>query len=258
VETFLRDSHEGQFDYMEKKFAVSLKVGLKSWSSFLEITERRNLFVHADGVVSKRYLEICRQNEIPTTDLIEGKTSLKVSHEYFLKSYNCLYEIGLKLGHVLLRKLFPEPEEVELADQFFNDVALNLIDLGEYDLACELLDSACDMWKNKFSNELFKMFMIVNSAQSHKWAGRNQKCQEIINKHDWSAKGDEFKLAKAVLTDDWNEGVKVMSRMGKTGPISDTAYRDWPIFKEFRQQEIFFRTYKDIFNQEFVIQTENN
>jgi hypothetical protein len=58
VETVIRKSHSEQFDWMEGKFKAledkdfSLRKGLASWPTFIELTERRNLFVHCDGVVS--------------------------------------------------------------------------------------------------------------------------------------------------------------------------------------------------------------
>lgn len=250
VETVLRSSHEDQFVYMENKFKVSLKSGLDIWPNFLEITERRNLFVHADGIVSKQYLDVCKNNGIATENMIEGETNLEVSRDYFIKSYDCLFEIGLKLGQVLWRKIFSE--EIEEADDAFTQATFNLIYLGEYELACKLLDSACNMWKNKFSNELYESFTIVNCAQSHKWALRPGKCKEIMDKYDCSAKGDDFRLAKAVLNEDWDESVKIMRRIGSSGSkIKENSYRDWPLFKELIQQDIFLTTYKDIFNQEF-------
>ena len=70
-----------------------------------------------------------------------------------MQSYNCLYEIGLKLGHVLWRKLFPNDKEE--ADRAFNEASIILIESEEYNLASEILDSACNMWKNKFSTEQY-------------------------------------------------------------------------------------------------------
>jgi hypothetical protein len=46
--------------------------------------------------------------------IAEGST-LHVPQPYFLASHDCLFEIGVKLAHVLWRKLFPENREA--ADQ---------------------------------------------------------------------------------------------------------------------------------------------
>lgn len=45
IETILRKSHVEQFEWMESKFKIKLREGLPSWPIFVEVTERRNLFV---------------------------------------------------------------------------------------------------------------------------------------------------------------------------------------------------------------------
>ncbi|WP_180102580.1 hypothetical protein [Acinetobacter sp. YH12126] len=57
VENLLRESHSKQFDWMESKYNLTLTTGLESWPVFIELTERRNLFVHCNGVVSEQYLK---------------------------------------------------------------------------------------------------------------------------------------------------------------------------------------------------------
>ena len=54
VESILRSSHAEQFRWMENRFGLTLTKGLDIWPKFVELTERRNLFVHADGKVSRQ------------------------------------------------------------------------------------------------------------------------------------------------------------------------------------------------------------
>lgn len=241
---------------MEDKFGLTLTKGLKIWPTFIEITERRNLFVHNDGVVSKQYLNICAEHKCKLdSECIEG-AKLHVPQKYFKESYNCLYEIGFKLAHVLWRKLFPK--EMDAADKCFNNSTFDLIEKGEYELACILMDFARSTFK-KPSNEYNLSILTVNCAQSHKWAGRNDKCKEIMSGCDWSAKGDEFKMANAVLLDDWKESVALMKKLGaKHEMINKHAYKDWPLFKEFRETEEFLTTYKEIFEEDFVVNVKKS
>ena len=64
VEALLRKSHSEQFDWLERKFGLPLRKGLDSWSACVELTERRNLFVHANGAVSSQYLAVCDQHGV--------------------------------------------------------------------------------------------------------------------------------------------------------------------------------------------------
>lgn len=45
IETILRDSHTDQIEWLEKKLEIPLTKGLSVYPEFVEITERRNLFV---------------------------------------------------------------------------------------------------------------------------------------------------------------------------------------------------------------------
>lgn len=253
VEGILRSSHQDQFKWMERTFDLPLTKGLKSWPSFVELTERRNLFVHTDGVISSQYISVCTLHKYPLeADAIEGK-KLGVPQKYFKDAHAVIYEIGVKLGHVLWRKLFPD--ERDKADSQLTDLAFELIDRGKYALAIRILDFACDELK-KFSNESHQLIFVVNRAQAYKWSGDDERCRRIMKSVDWSAKGDQFRLADAVLSEDWERAAKVMRRVGNDGPVSQTDYRDWPLFKNLRKQEVFLTTYAQVYGEEFARLTE--
>jgi len=114
IEGILRKSHSEQFDWLESKFGLPLRKELKIWPVFIEVTERRNLFVHTGGVISRQYIEVCRKHGVALEpDACQGKT-LNVTPEYFESGLGCLFEIGVKLAQVLWRKV--NPSEIEKAD----------------------------------------------------------------------------------------------------------------------------------------------
>jgi len=49
IETLLRLSHADQFKWLEKKFKVELRKELPVWPTFIEVTERRDLFAQGNG-----------------------------------------------------------------------------------------------------------------------------------------------------------------------------------------------------------------
>jgi hypothetical protein len=253
IESILRSSHSEQFRWMEKTFEIPLKKGLESWPRFMEITERRNLFVHTDGVVSSQYISVCSQNKcILEENITEGKI-LNVPQEYFEEAHATIYEIGVKLGHVLWRKLLPEDREN--ADTHLTNLSFDLIDRGKYALAIRILDFACEEIK-KFSNELHQLTFIVNRAQAYKWNGDHNRCSQIMKSVDWTAKGDQFRLADAVLSENWEFAAQVMRRIGRSDSVDQTAYRDWPLFSDWRKQDDFLKAYAEIFGEEFSRGTE--
>ncbi len=249
IEWILRKSHVDQFLAMEKIFSIELRKGLDAWPMFVEVTERRNLFAHTNGVVSRQYLEVCQKHNVavgPETRV--GKT-LGASEEYFDAAYGCIFEIGVKLAKVLWRKTCPK--EIALADELLTQIIYDLLVRERYDLARKLADFS-QLTVKTFSSDARRRVFIVNRAQAYKWNGDESLCRQILEQEDWSSCSDKFKLARFVLLEDFEQAAKLMIAMGKSGEINEEAYQAWPLFKEFRKSESFLSAYEDIFGRPFV------
>ena|ERR1700722_3154813 len=247
VETLIRKSHAEQFDWLEHAFSIKLRKGLESWKTFMEVTERRNLFVHCEGRVSSQYLMSCRQQGIDCANLSLG-SELTVSQTYFAEASECVLEIGLKLGHVLWRKL--APDEREAADANLNRICLDLISDRRYRLAIKLLDFATNTLKSWGSEATHRIF-VLNRAQAYKWMNDDTTCEKILAAEDWTAVEDKFAMAVAVLKNDFGAAVSCMRRVGNVGSVPKEGYRDWPIFREFRKTAEFKKCYEETFAEEF-------
>ena len=248
IETVLRKSHAKQFDWLEKLLGMTLRKGLDIWPTFIEVTERRNLFVHCDGVVSSQYIKNCERHKVDL-DGIKLGDQLKVSHEYFKKAYKCIFEIGVKLAQVVWRKL--EPKCLEDADHSLINIIHNLLLDKEFVLAQTLAEFASNL--PDYSSEEKRLMLIVNKALAYKWDGNNEKCCAIIKDIDWSALSDKFKLAYAVMLDNFGKAASLMKQIGNNGEVTQINYRHWSLFKEFRTTIIFQKTYSEIFNEKYEI-----
>lgn len=140
IETMLRKSHAEQFKFLENKFGIELRKDLPEWPVFVELTERRNLFVHAGGIVSNQYLSNCREHGAQLEQEVKVGKQLYISLEYFRSSYHTLFQIGVKLSQVLWRKV--APQAAEEADSNLADITYGLLREGRYPLATVLLDFA--------------------------------------------------------------------------------------------------------------------
>jgi hypothetical protein len=63
---------------------------------------------------------------------------------------------------------------------------------------------------------------------------------------------DKFKIAKAVLDDDFDGAAKLMVKIGAEGDVPKAGYRDWPLFKEFRKSAVFHETFLRVFGEPAV------
>lgn len=246
VEALLRESHADQFRWMENKFNIPLTKDLPSWPTFVEATERRNLFVHCNGIVSAQYLTVCKRHGVDCSSARLG-AELDVEPKYFKRAYSTIVEIGLKLAHVLWRRL--KPEDADSADMSLNNLCLDLIRDEKYSVAQTLLDFAAQY--KTFGSETSRKIFILNQAQAYKWAGNEKRAQEILAKEDWEATSEKFQLGAAVLNDDFKAASQLMRHIGSDGSPSKGDYKEWPMFKTFRGSAEFSAAYKDVFGEPF-------
>lgn len=249
IESVLRDSHYNQFKWLENKLGMTLTKDLPSFCDFIEITERRNLFVHSNGVVSSQYLSVCNKHKYQFDKVITTGQELSVDEKYFTKAYRILFEIGTKLSQVIWRKLLPN--DIENADSSLNDILYSLLQRREYKLAINLSEFATTTLK-KHSSQEFKLVFNVNKAQSYKWDGQDDTCSKMMKGMDWSAMSDKFKLSKAVLLDDFETVYKLMKKIGTDqDELPQEGYKEWPLFNKVRQESKFKETYKEIYSEEY-------
>lgn len=248
INSVLRESHDEQFAWLEKMINVPLRKDLTIWPDFIEVTERRNLFVHCNSIVSSQYLTVCKKHGVNLGEDVQAGQSLAVSIKYFKKAFDYIFEIGVKLAQVLWRKL--NPLDIEEADDALNDICYQLIDKKDYSLAINLLEFGITILKKHFSQET-KSYMIINLAQAYKWNNEPEKLNSILNSTDWSIYNNRFQLAVAVLKDDFDMACKYMEQIGDCGDMEPLHYIRWPIFKEFRKDQRFIDTYEKIFNKPF-------
>jgi hypothetical protein len=246
VESVLREGHADQFRWMEGKFNVPLTKDLPSWPTFVEVTERRNLFVHSNGVVSGQYLTVCKRHGVDCSAVKLGQ-ELDVNGKYFRLAYSTIIEIGIKLAHVLWRRL--KPEEIHDADDSLNNLCLDLIRDEEYMTAQTLLDFA--MQFRSFASESGRKIFVLNRAQAYKWGGKAKQAAEILAKEDWRASNEKFQLGAAVLRDDFKAAAELMRHIGPNSSPARGDYKEWPMFKIFRTTSEFGAAYRDVFGEIF-------
>jgi len=253
IESILRDSHFDHFKWMEKRFDLPLRKDLEVWTRFIEVTERRNLFVHCDGVISSQYLAVCRKHDCKLDNNIKAGDQLRVDSKYFSQAFDCMFEIGIKLGHVLWRKL--QPDDINLADKALQNTGYELLVEERYELAKMILRFATETLKNVSSDQI-RRTNLINLCSAHKFSGDQESCDSALDSEDWSACAPEFQLAVAVQKDDFAQAAAIMKTIGKDGGVSREDYSTWPLFKIFRESKEFLASYRKLFGEKFVLPEE--
>jgi hypothetical protein len=245
VESVLRKSHSEQFEWLENKFRLKLRQDLTVWPTFIELTERRNLFVHTGGRVSAQYLEICRTHKADCSGVKRG-SRLRVTPAYFRSAHAAVFEIGVKLAHVLWRKLLPEQRK--MADENLVSISYDLLIAEEYDLAKAVLDFATEVLK-QHSSEAIRLKLLVNRILAYKWSGDDERASRLLQAQDFSAVDDQFKLAAAALRGNTEDAIRMVRKIGALGDMTLEQYREWPLFRELRTQVAFQKVVEEVFRE---------
>lgn len=251
VETVIRRSHIEQFTWLKEKLGTPFNKDLESWPVFIELTERRNLFVHCDGRISSQYLRICCDHKCSLPDNHRLNDQLEVPNKYFESAYKCIYEIGFKMAHIIWRRLCPD--RLESSDDNIINTAYHLIEDGQYELAIRILDFFTQP-NIKHHDETCRRFILLNRAQAYKWFGKVKECEEIVASEDWSASEDKLKIAVAVLRDDFKGCFNLMRKLRHDTEYHRSYYKEWPIFQKLRQQTEFLKVYEECYGEPFLLE----
>ena len=251
IDKLFRESHTEQIIWIEKAIDINTLRKFTSWSNYIELTERRNLFVHSDGVVSSQYINECQKSGYKLDGISIG-SRLLVDKTYFYQSYNLLYEMAIMLTQILINKLYlgKYSDNTSERDDILISCVFDLIVDKHYEIAINVSNFACD--SNTFKRNLKdKTFIELNLAQAYKWSGNPIKCQELLDSMDVSIMHNDLMIPKLTLEEKFEEVYPLMIIIGDGSDIlKKEAYRDWPIFKEIRKEKEFSDTFKKIFNEE--------
>ena len=249
INNLMYASHSEQIEYLDKKLKLGLKDNFRSFNEFIEITARRHLFVHTGGRVSCQYLETCKGHNIDIGNINE-KDNLSVSKEYFIKVFDCFYELGLRIGHAAYRRLFPQ--KIEEADGRLNSIGFDLLESENWELAEFIFDFAINIPSKYRSNGEMYYYFLINKAIALKEQGKN--IEDIISKVNWAAFHPKYHIAIAVLEDNYEKATELMISESVKEAFSEEAFRSFPLFRGFRQSDHFKESYKTNYGKDFEIE----
>ncbi|HEK0329323.1 TPA: hypothetical protein SMR43_003617 [Proteus mirabilis] len=252
IENVLRSSHSEQFSYLEKKFSINTLKKFDSWGDFIELTERRNLFVHTNGRVSKQYLAVCEREKYKAN--ANYGDVVHVDDEYLKKAHRIIYEVIFKLNHVILNVVLKKDSEKL---NLINLQAINIV----FDLLCRedypLVDSLCEFLLSKdysISSEKYKRIIIINQCLSLKYQG-NDIYKKKIDALDWSSSSDLFILARSCVLDEHENSCKILEKIMNSSledsGLARHSFHDWPLFKNLRTEKLFLELYKKMYNESY-------
>lgn len=249
IESILRENHLKQLELLESKLSINLRSDSILIEKYIELTERRNLFVHTNGIVNDQYiLNMKKVNTNQNKEPVKKGDELICNQEYILKSIDLVLEFGIKFIQTIWRKHFPN--DTEEADKKLNSLCYDLIFDEKYNLALIFLNFATSK-EIKIKDGEVEHFLILNKAQTLKWMGKDDECQKLLNSRSWSGLNNQILVAKYSLDGQLEEALKLMVKLADSKEMDKLHFKEWPIFKELRKHPNFSKLYKEKFNEEF-------
>lgn len=251
VDNILRGNHDSQINWFEKKLKLPVKENISNYDDFIEITERRNLFVHSNGNITNQYIENCNEKYLVNE---KGKlqlgAKLEASKEYIKSTYQLLVEIGVILTQLVWRKIGGK-DSLEDADSALINIIYDFLKEKEYDIALSLSNFATSP-KHKSATNENTIIKRINKALAYYLKGDICNSNKIIDSHDWSALDKKYQLAIHVLKGEKDKVVELMQYIGNNSEMK-TSYREWPIFRPLRNDKDFKDTFEKIFDEPLEI-----
>lgn len=250
VETFRRASYVEQFASLETKFGLKLR-SFPEWGEFVELSQRRNLVVHNGGLVSDQYLLVCEREGYKFQERPKLGDLLSLNGDYFSRATIVISKVAFMLCHTLWRKLFPCDREI--AHQEANSVLFDLLRDKRWNTANEIAKFTLTLPMKEGISDMGLRIRTINSAIATKFSGDENGCKTILESLDWSAALRDFRLAIAVLSDNFPAAAELMISIGKRGElVNELAYHEWPLFHVFRESPDFLSAYSTVYGISFI------
>lgn len=252
VESLMRDSHYNQIEYLDKKLKLGIFKEFADINQFIELTERRNLYVHTSGIVSNIYISNCKKWNIPLIEDCKEGILLSSNEEYIYQAIDCLIELSIRLSQSVIRRCFEEYKEID--SDLISD-GVDIITRGNNILGEKIFDFALSI-PEKYVEIESKYYFVINKALAQK----NQKkdFSATIQNYSWKSLSPKFQFAIAVLQNDFKQAYKLMKQEIVYEEIQAIGFKKWPLLKEIRNTKEFRDIYKSIFKKDISEEIQIN
>lgn len=219
---------------------------IPQYEKFIEIAERRNVYVHNNGIVNSAYLSRVNIEKAGIKDATLGKR-LHLTSKYFDESADVLVEAYVIIVHKVIRKLMRNAtlEQKEVLDTHFNQSVYDQLDGGRFDSAARL---ASKMLDGGFAiSDMTRKMGAVNLGIALKKSGDELSSNRALDSVDWSSARTEFKLCIAAIKEDEGEVCRLLPQMIGSDLIGPQAYFEWPAFEWMRSKPKFWQKLQEVY-----------
>jgi len=242
IDKVLYKSLSEQIRYFETFLKIECKNNFINWEKLNEAIERRNIIVHNNSVINRRYLRNINVSVLnkKKKDLKEGN-QIKITKDYFMGILDEFYIAGIVLMQSCWRKW--KKEDVKFADEELISNSYSLLVQEKWSMAerLGLFSQTCSL-----GNEQNRLYLDINHCQALKWQGKKGSLEKEIKKFDISSLSPIYKLALHTLRSDRKNFYKHLKDAVIVDGLNKDAINQWPLFREFRKDPNYEKRTKRI------------
>lgn len=239
VENVLHGSFEDWVEHMKRNMNMSMSYLDGRRGELVELFERRNLIVHARGVVNRTYLQ--NVDERYRKDVQKGDV-IKVKEEYLSNKYGVVEGTCILVALEMWKNM--DNCDKERSDLIAGPLTHNSLLGKNFEV---LRDISKFLVKDKRMPEGDRTLAKLNYWLAKKRLGNWSDVKENVEEADFSAKGNMYRLGYASLTEDKETFFDLLPSVVETNDHLSIEVIEWfPIFEEMRQTEEWGKHIKNI------------
>lgn len=237
IDSVLRNNINFQMEYLTKTLSLNTDQIDKYMDELTEVSQRRNIVVHNNGIVNRQYVKKT-PNSFIHDDIVEDK-EIDIDISYLQDKLRLIHLIGIILIQQSIRKW--EKQNIERANDLLNNILFDAIVEKDYLLA----ENICSyIYSINISSERDKKMFIINHAICLKKQDKIKEMEELLSKYDWSAVSTDLVMALNALKGNSIEFYKSLKNLIKTSGLESHSLKTWPIFDDFREDKKFHQYLK--------------
>jgi hypothetical protein len=199
-----------------------------NWTSFSEIFARRNVFVHADGRVTRQYTQAVDKSYFAGEAVPALGDQLPLSDEYLKSSTERLLAFGFLLLSGTWLQL--RPKATDVAQEWIISRLEHLLDLGHFRAVRIISETVLSNSRGRLRQSIEHSIRIALWITMRE-LGDDEEVRRQIGVWDVSAVDLRLGHAKAVLLGDDNGAVAQIAELRKRGLLTDFDLIGSPLYR---------------------------
>ena len=245
AEKILNEGLEKAKLFIKNYLKVELRENLIKWDVINEATERRNISVHNDGIINRRYLRRVKRRSMPDAEaVVKEGVKLGVSDDYFRKVSDEILVAGVILMQTCWRKWLKghtKDADINLGSHL-DGLALR----GAYDVIERMGLFAKEV---KIHSPGKRREIDMYYCLALKMKGKTSELKIELDKFDEASLSPQDMLYLSALKSDLQGFYENLGRSGALTGMAEVDFYHSPFFVEWSQDSNYHKRIEEAFGK---------